>query len=181
MKRWFAFGAAALLAAAAAVVVHLRRRAAPGGPVVHVENRFEFTVEAPFATVAPLFGGSSERKWGGGRWNPVFLYPRPERDAPGAVFLVSHGHARSTWVNTHYDLDGGRFEYVMFVPDVQVAVIDVQVAQEAAGRTRVNVVYRRTAIDPAYNRHIEELGAHDRESGPEWSAAIHEYLRRAPE
>jgi hypothetical protein len=180
MKRWLAVAVAALLAGAAALVVHLRRRAAAGGPVVHVENSFAFTIEAPFQDVVPLFGGSSERHWGGGQWDPEFLYPRPERDAPGEVFVVRHGHASSTWVNTHYDLLRGRFEYAMFIPDVQVAVVDVQVTSEAPSRTRVDVVYRRTALDPAHNRHVEHLGARDRESGPQWSEAITAYLRIRP-
>jgi hypothetical protein len=150
-------------------------------PVVHVENAFEFTVDAPFETTAPLFGGSSERKWGQGKWNPQFLYPQPERDAPGAVFLVGHGHTQSTWVNTAYDLAAGRFQYVCFVPDAQVAVVDVQVASETPSRTKVKVVYRRTALDPAFNDHVAALGSQDLRSGPDWSEAIDESLRSAPQ
>jgi hypothetical protein len=148
--------------------------------VAHGENAFEFGVDAPFRKTAPLFGGSSERGWGEGKWNPVFLYPQPERDVPGAVFVVSHGHTRSTWVNTQYDLGAGRFEYVMFIPDVQVAVIDVQVTPEEDSRSKVKVLYRRTALDAKYNRHVEQLGSGDRNSAADWSRAIHDYLRTAP-
>jgi hypothetical protein len=161
------------------LLVHLRRRPTAIGPVAHVENAFAFTIDAPFRAVAPLFGGSSERKWGEGRWNPEFLWPVPESDVPGAVFVVRHGHARSTWVNTRYELDAGRFEYAMFVPDVQVAVVEVRVTAEAPARTRVDVVYRRTALDPARNADVERLGEHDRDSGPHWRDAIAGHLRTA--
>jgi len=168
---------AATAGATSILFLLLRRHRKAAGPVAHVENGFEFTVHAPLRRAAVLFGGSGERAWGGGRWNPRFLYPQPERDQPGEVFTVAHGHVRSTWVNTAFDLDAGHLQYVYVVPDVQAAIIDVHLAPKDESSTSVRVLYRRTALDPAQNDHVTELGRHDRDSGKQWEAAIEEHLR----
>src|ERR1700733_8302898 len=80
---------------------------ADDGALAHVRSDFEFVVHGPYKTVAPLFGPEAERAWGGGEWNPVFLYPQPARDIEGAVFTVQHGGHRSVWVNTAFDLASG--------------------------------------------------------------------------
>src|SRR5215468_10658349 len=105
-----------VLAAATVVFIHLRNRRSVKGPVTHVENGFEFTVHAPYDKVAPLFGAHGERAWGGADWDPQFLHPQPARDVAGEVFSVAHGHGRSTWVNTAFDLETGHVQYVYVVP-----------------------------------------------------------------
>lgn len=178
MKIWTMLVLVALLVAAAALVAaHLRGQQGASGPVARVENGFEFTVHAPFKAVVPLFGASAERAWAGSHWNPQFVYPLPERDQPGEVFTVGHGDTHSTWVNTVFDLDAGRIQYVYVIPGAQVAVIDIYARPLDASTTGVKVVYRRTALDPALNTHVSEMGRKDGASGPEWETAINAYLK----
>lgn len=160
-------------AAGATLLAHsIPRHHTATGPVAHVKNGFEFTVQAPYNTVVPLFGASGERAWGGEHWNPKFLYPSPERDQQGAVFTVAHGHLHATWVNTVFDVESGHIQYVYVIPEAQAVVIDLHVRSIDASTTGVKVVYERTALDPSLNDHITELGRHDRESGPEWAREI---------
>lgn len=181
MRAWSIVIVVVLVAAAAALVLwHLHGRRGASGPVTRSENSFEFTVYAPFKTVVPLFGASAERAWGGSHWNPQFVYPLPERDQVGEVFTVSHGRLRSTWVNTLFDLDGGRIQYVYVIPGAQVCVIDIYARPFDASTTAVKVVYQRTALDPALNQHVSEMGRQDGASGPEWEAAINGYLKANP-
>jgi hypothetical protein len=139
---------------------------------VRVSNRFEFVVEAPMERAAPLFGPEGERCWAGERWNPQFVYPQPAKDEQGAVFTVVHGGAKSVWVNTVFDLAGGRMQYVAMVPEAMVSMIDVRLSAVGSKSTRVEVNYARTALDAEWNEHVTELGVQDRESGPEWAKAI---------
>lgn len=180
MKTWIIVTLIVLVVAAAAVamvVYHLHGRRGASGPVTRTENAFEFTVHAPFKSVVPLFGASAERAWGGSHWNPQFVYPLPERDQVGEVFLVAHGHLRATWVNTLFDLEGGRIQYVYVIPGAQVCVIDIYARPLDASTTGVKVVYQRTALDPALNQHVSEQGRQDGASGSEWEAAINGYLK----
>ena len=179
MKTIYVVILVALVVAAAAVLVtiHLHGLRPAAGPVVRTENSFEFTVHAPVQRVVPLFGASAERAWGGSHWNPEFVYPLPERDEPGEVFTISHGHLHSTWVNTVFDLQAGRVQYVYVIPGAQVAVIDIYARPLDGATTGVKVVYQRTALDPSFNAHVTELGRKDGQGGPEWEAAINGYLK----
>jgi hypothetical protein len=138
----------------------------------HVSSTFQFTVRAPMARAATLFGPEGERCWAGPRWNPEFLYPQPGKDIEGAVFKVQHGSHESVWVNTLFDLTAGRMQYVAFIPDQLVTTVAVRLTPLDAASTQVEVSYARTAVDPAANGKVEAMGKIDRESGPQWQQAI---------
>jgi hypothetical protein len=163
-------------AAVAALVWHLHSRHGSEGPLVHVENGFEFSVHAPYESVAPLFGAYRERDWGGEHWNPRFLYPQPPRDIEGEVFTVAHGHAHSIWVNTALDLQAGHIQYVYVIPEAQAVLIDIHLRHDDPANTGVKVVYQRTALDPRFNQHLTAMGKKDRQAAGEWQSAIEGYL-----
>jgi hypothetical protein len=167
-----ALGALAFLA----FLYHHYRPAASSGPVVHVRNEFEFTVHAPYRVAAPLFGPEGERAWANDQWDPHFLHPQPAQDVPGAVFTIRHGHRHAYWINTSFDIDARHFQYVYFIPDALVTLVDVRCSAIDPANTKVDVVYERTALNPAANDHVTELGNSDRESGKEWGTAINDYL-----
>ncbi len=138
----------------------------------HVVNSFTFEIAAPMKKVAPLFAPEAERSWAGDQWNPVFAYPQPGRDIEGAVFTTKHGPFTSVWVNTIFNIESGRMQYVAVVADKFAMTVDVQVTAVAANRTAVRVTYTRTALDPQLNDHIKELGEQDKSSGPEWRHGV---------
>lgn len=166
-----------LTAAVILAFLHFRSQRDSAGPVVHVENGFEFVAHAPYKIVAPLFGASAERVWGGDHWNPKFLYPSPERDTFGEVFTVAHGHLKSVWVNTALDLETGHIQYVYVISDAQVVLIDIHLQEKDPSATDVKVVYHRTALNPSLNQHVIELGNDDRGMGKEWQTSIDVFLR----
>ena len=165
-------------ALAVGALLYHHHRAASSGPVVHVRNEFEFTVQAPYRTVAPLFGPEGERAWAAGHWDPHFLYPQPARDIQGAVFTVHHGHHHAYWINTSFDMDARHFQYVYVIPEAMVVLIDVRFSEIDPANTKVNVAYERTALNPEANEHVKELGNSDRENGKEWGTAINDYLAK---
>jgi hypothetical protein len=149
-------------------------------PLAHVRNRFELTVQAPYEIAAPLFGPLAERSWAGEDWDPQFIYPHPPKDREGAVFSVRHGSHQSIWVNTAFDMKDRHFQYVYFVSDVMVTVIDLRFLPLDSAKTKVSVVYERTALSPEANDHVEKLGSIDRGTGKQWEKAVNDYLRKKP-
>src|ERR1041384_4853461 len=128
MKPYYLLISLMMLAVAIMFLIHLRSRRNSAGPVIHVENAFEFNVRAPYDKVAPLFGAHGERAWAGENWDPQFLHPQPARDIEGEVFTVAHGHTHATWVNTAFDLQSGHMQYVYVIPEVQAVLINVQLS-----------------------------------------------------
>jgi hypothetical protein len=143
---------------------------------VHIATSFQFEVHAPFSRVALLFGPESEKTWAGKHWQPEFLYPRPAKDAQGAVFTVPHGPHKSIWVNTVYDVSGGKMQYVAVIPGIVATIIDVRLNSIHSSQTAVEVTYTRTALDPDANEDIRSLADDDGKSGPEWQTSIERAL-----
>ena len=167
-----------VIAGAGALLYQLHHRGGSSGPMYHVRTEFEFTVHAPYKVAAPLFGPEGERAWADSHWDPHFLYPQPAQDIEGAVFNVNHGHHRSTWINTTFDLKQGHIQYVYFIPDTMVTLIDIHLSQPDAANTKVDVAYERTALNAAVNEHVREFGDKDRDSGAEWGADIDRCLAK---
>jgi len=183
MKPWQRLAASAVTVlglAGAAAAWHSRPRR--GGPVVRTDNSFEFTARAPLREAFPLFGAWGERAWAGESWQPRFLYPDPPRDEAGEVFTVSHGHSgqEATWVNTTFDVETGRIQYVYVLPGVQAVLIDLALQEQpGASSTVVRVRYRRTALSSDLNERVEKLGREDAASAPEWERDVNAALHRS--
>ena len=143
----------------------------------HVSNSFEFDVHAPLIEVAPLFGPEGERCWAGKHWNPAFVFPQPGKDVEGAVFTIAHGPHTVVWVNTIFDVAGGRMQYVAVIPEVMAFTVDVRLTPTAAGVTHVKVTYTRTALDVSANDTVIAMGKTDGAAGPDWQRAIESYLK----
>ena len=156
-------------------------QATPGAALAHVRNEFEFTVYAPYARVAPLFGADAERAWAGDTWSPHFLFPASAPfDVPGAVFTIEHGGHHATWVCTSFDLKAGRVQYVYLIGSALATLIDIHLSAPDSKSTHVQVIYERTALRPDANDHVRVTGESDRDSGKEWQKAIERYLKTAP-
>jgi hypothetical protein len=143
---------------------------------VHISNSFQFVVRAPLHRAAPLFGPEGERCWAGQHWNPEFLYPQPGKDVQGAVFTVQRDSVTSVWVNTVFNPEEGRMQYVSFVPGVVVSTVDVRLTALGGSSTSVEVTYARTALDAEANNDVQTMGKSDRESGPHWQQAVESCL-----
>lgn len=148
------------------------------GSLAHVRNAFSLIVHAPYSEAAPLFGPNGERGWAGAHWDPQFFYPQPGRDIQGAVFSIHHGSTDAVWVNTLFDIEAHRFQYVYFIPEALVTVIDVNFTPIDGHNTKVDVLYTRTALDAEANEHVRSLGAADSKSGPQWEKSINDYLEK---
>lgn len=159
---------------AAARGLHGQSTSNAGQARLHTEEKFSFTADAPIDRVFPLFGAEQERVWAP-HWDPHFVHPIPAADRPGMVFTVAHGHLHAAWVNTQFDRETGKVQYVYTIPDHLVTVITLNVKPDG-NQTRVEVEYHRTSLIPEADALVEEMAKQDRTSGPEWEKQINEYL-----
>ncbi len=172
-----ALGAGAVALGALAGGEHRER---PAGPRAHTDARFDFVVPAPRAVAFPLFGAWGERAWAGDDWQPAFLHPVPAADEAGAVFTLEHGPGeRAVWLTTEFDAAAGRAQHVYVLPGVQAVLIDLALTEAPdGGSSRVEVRYRRTALDASADERVRALGAHDGSQGPQWAADVRRALGR---
>lgn len=177
MNSLFTLVAAAGIAGAGISALAQSAPAAPE-PRLHTQTSFDLLVHAPYAVTAPLFGPNGERAWAGKHWNPEFIHPQPGSDVEGAVFTIQHGAHTATWVTTISDVESRHFQYVYFLSDLMVTVIDVRFKPISADATAVHVVYTRTALTPEGNPHVIAMTEGDKTAGKEWQEAIDEYLAR---
>jgi len=144
----------------------------------HTREEFSFLVSAPYSQVFPLFGAHQERKWAAG-FEPHFLHPLPAHDQQGMVFTTVQEGIPRVWTNTCFDAASGHVQYVYWIADVMVAVIEIHVNRSVAQQTQVQVVYERTALRPEANQQVLRMAQADANSGPKWAEAINSYLRSA--
>lgn len=172
--------AGSLLAAVAGFVAPAaaQGQASPAADVARTREQFSFVVSAPFAEVFPLFGAHEERKWAAG-FEPKFLYPVPAKDQPGMVFTTTQEGMPRVWVNTAFDPASGHVQYVYWVAEVMVALIDIRVMGSGSVETQVDVVYERTALRPEANQQVLHMAHGDANSGPRWAEMINGYRRSA--
>ncbi len=153
--------------------------AQPATPLAHVQTSFDVVVSQPYVEAVKLFGPEGERAWAGSHWNPEFLHPQPAADVEGAVFTIQHGGIKAVWVSSVRDLDARHLQYVYFIPDLLVTVIDVRFEPAAHDSTKVHVTYTRTAITPEGNEHVAAMSHGDQSAGKEWQEALDAYLASA--
>jgi hypothetical protein len=145
--------------------------------LAHTDRTFEFIAFAPMSRVAPLFGAARERDWSP-EWNPIFVWPDSPGDRVGMVFTVAHGHRASVWVNTQYDLEHGRFQYVYVIPDVMATLLTLTLQPHEA-HTIVRVRYERSALSADASSIVESMAQQDDRAAPDWERQVNSYLKQA--
>lgn len=148
-----------------------------GSGLLHTREGFSLVANAPFEIAWPLFGADNERVWAPG-WEPIFLWPEKAVDQEGMVFIIRHSAKDAVWVNTAFDREARRIQYVYMIPDVVVTVITLRLVPHGLA-TNIDVVYERTALAAAANETVREMAAGDRVAGTDWSRQINGHLRKS--
>jgi hypothetical protein len=146
--------------------------------LTHTHEEFGFVVNAAYEEVFPLFGAYEERKWAEG-FDPQFIHPSPAHDQQGMVFTWQLGGKPSVWANTAFDPSSGHVQYVYFVNDTMVTLIDIHVTKVGAAEARVDVVYERTALRAEANEQVTKHATDDRTRDKEWAEMINGYFAKA--
>ncbi|HVO61712.1 MAG TPA: hypothetical protein VMT53_12310 [Terriglobales bacterium] len=150
----------------------------PATELVHTREPFSFAISRPYAEVFPLFGAHEERKWAL-HFDPEFLYPVPAHDQPGMVFTTVQEGMPRVWLNTAFDAATGHVQYVYWIADIIVALIDIRVAASGTNETKVDVIYERTALHLEANEQVLHMAHNDANSGSHWAEMITRCLQSA--
>jgi hypothetical protein len=143
---------------------------------VHTDETLTFKARGTMSELAPIFGADKERLWAAD-WDPQFVHPQPAADERGMVFTVDRHERHEMWVNTEFDLQNGRLQYVYVIPDVMVTVITLRLRPLGEG-TGVEVKYERTSLSPQADEHVRQMAEGDRRAGREWQRAVNGYLAK---
>ena len=171
--------AASLVCSAAFAAPQSQQAPASSEPCLHVQTTVNIIVRAPLKVAAPLFGPLGERLWEGDRWHPVFMHPQPAADIEGAVFTVRYDQQLESWVNTLFDIRARHFQYVFFMPDIMITVVDVHFKPIGPHQTSVSLIFTRTAMTPQSNPQVRAASETDKTAGKFFQQAIDTYLARA--
>jgi hypothetical protein len=146
-----------------------------GAHALHTCEQFSFVAHAPLDVAWPLFGAEGEKAWAPG-WDPAFIWPAQPADREGMVFTIRHGLGTATWVNTAFDRQARRIQYVYVIPEVVATLISLHLLPQGEA-TRVAVTYERTALSEAAAEQVRMLAEQDKAAGEEWSRQIDGHLR----
>jgi len=146
--------------------------------LAHTHEEFSLVVNAGYDEVFPLFGAHEERKWAKG-FDPQFIHPSPAHDQQGMVFTWELGGKPSVWANTAFDLVAGHVQYIYFVNNTMVTLIDIRLRKADVAKTRVDVVYERTALRPEANAQVFHFQAEDSIRDKDWAEMLNGYFAKA--
>jgi hypothetical protein len=144
---------------------------------LHTCEDFDFVANAPAERVFPLFGAEMERAWAED-WNPRFVWPAKAEDRNGMVFQLAHGDRTAIWVNTLFDREARRVQYVYVLPDRVATLITLKLTPRGDS-THVTVRYERTSLSAEADAMVREMAELDRRAGAEWATQINRYLTDA--
>lgn len=113
-----------------------------------------FRLEAPLASVFPLFTAEGERSWAPG-WAPVILSGAVER---GSAFATrSHSGIETTWIVVDYRPAEGRVSYARLAQGSNIGLVDVACTPADGGGTVVTVRYTLTGVSEQGRAFVQEF------------------------
>ena len=135
----------------------------------------QFELPIPAAEAIGFFTPEGERRWAPG-WDPT--YPAGEvSEAPGTVFITSHGDQHTIWTIHRIDRDGFSAVYTRHSVGKWAGTVSVRCEDTGPAECTVTVEYDTTVL-PGGDSSI--LHRYDDESYKammeHWSEAVHKAL-----
>ena len=112
------------------------------------------------------------------RGNLCSCTPYPRKTSLEQCFRQRVDHGTATWINTAFDMQTGRVQYVYVIPDVMVTLLHVSLTTNADSRTDVEVVYERTALAVEMNAIVSAHHSLDPHMREHWETSINEYFAK---
>jgi hypothetical protein len=137
---------------------------------VNVALSGHLTVPLPPERAFELFTPRGEQRWVAG-WLPRFPAAPADDSAPGTVFETEANGRRTTWVVTDRT-PGRRIRYARVVAGDNAGTVTVELADDAAGTSDVEVTYELTALTGPAAEDLRTFAARYPDMLRQWAAAI---------
>jgi hypothetical protein len=128
-----------------------------------------FEIPVRVERAGELFTPEGERAWVEG-WDPHYPNPEADRSAAGTVFVTDRHGTETTWVITAVERSAIR--YARFDARGIVAAVEVDWAATSPEATRVEVVYRLTAVNESVRSELASFAANYDAYLASWREAI---------
>ena len=113
---------------------------------------FELDMDPDYAF--PLFTAPGEELWAPG-WEPFILHG--DGYEQGTVWITTgHGHT-AYWYVAAYDASDRHAKYVRVTPGANAGTVDVRVAPNGDGGSKIEVTYTLTGLSDAGNENVETM------------------------
>jgi len=128
-----------------------------------------FEIPVPSSRAGGLFTPEGERSWTAG-WDPRYPDPDADKEAVGTVFVTDAHGGESVWVITA--VSESAIGYARFDHEGIMGTIEVSWESAGAGRSRVEVTYRSTALREAARHRLAQFADHYEAFLDSWREAI---------
>ena len=141
----------------------------------HADASIAIRLAAPPSVVFPLFGPVREGEWSP-HWNPKFLFPAEKSQVAGAAFTTREDEGEAVWVLDIYDEATLRITYVIVLPGVCVARLEIALKPGANNTTEASVTHHFTALSEAGDKYVKENAKSFPDEREHWEHAMNHRL-----
>jgi hypothetical protein len=154
--------------------------AAYGQAREHADASIALRLAAPPSAVFPLFGPVREGEWSP-HWDPKFLFPVEKSQVAGAVFTTREDEGEAVWVMDIYDEEKLRITYVIVLPGICVARLEIVLKPGANNTTEASVTHHFTALSEAGDKYVKENAKSFPDEREHWEHAMNQRLAEMKE
>ena len=129
--------------------------AARGQTRARADASMALRLAAPPAMVFPLFGPVREGEWSP-HWKPQMLFPVDKTQVVGSVFKTREDEGEAVWVMDVYDEATLRITYVIVLPGMWVARLEIALKPGANNTTEASVTHYFTALSEAGDEYVKQ-------------------------
>jgi len=96
-----------------------------------------------------------EKEWLNG-WDYSMVFSESGLAEKGCVFETDNDFGKYQWVMTQYDLMTFEVQFVKFIKDKMIVIIDIGLFEESPGLVACNIKYTLTALDDLFVLEMHE-------------------------
>lgn len=147
----------------------------PLGERVTLER--QITIDATPHMIFPLLCPVREGEWLDG-WVGKPIFSDSGYAEENGVFATEHaGESDTIWFVTTRDPAAHRIEFIVFIPQLQVVRLHVQVNAVAPGTSTIGVRYIRTGLSDAGNEAVRAAAAQFDAMMTNWERTMNHFLK----
>ncbi|BEP28391.1 hypothetical protein [Helicovermis profundi] len=143
-----------------------------------IKRKFRQTIYGNKQEVMTLLCPVREREWLNG-WNYKMIYSESGFAEKGCIFETDNDFGSYKWVMTKYDINDYKIQFVKFIQDEMIVIIDIDLLDNDEKMIYCDITYTFTAIN---DNVIDKMHQDNREESFEehmklWENSMNYYLK----